>query len=194
MRVAPNAGFRVKAPVKDQRLAFAHAEPVVEWCRPALRPSRTECPDADLVDPDRERLARAGSANLDRPDQRVSCVELLVARLERLAGRDMPTRVETRESDGVAAVDREDRRQVAREVAVQRVPLEFGSCSLSGSATSASRRPGAKASSCSASSRYDTPATLITLMRGSSLRTSSPVAASRSRNPAPARSSQSRSR
>src|SRR6476620_5093023 len=125
MRVAPNAGFRVKAPVEDQRLAFAHAEPVVEWCRPALRPSRTECPDADLVDPDRERLARAGSANLDRPDQRVSCVELLVARLERLAGRDMPTRVETRESDGVAAVDREDRRQVAREVAVQRAPLEW---------------------------------------------------------------------
>jgi hypothetical protein len=36
-------------------------------------------------------------------------------------------------------------------------PIAFGSCSLSGSGTSASRLPGANASSCTASSRYDTP-------------------------------------
>jgi len=57
-------------------------------------------------------------------DERVARVELLVTRLELLRRRDVPGRVEARESDRVAAVDRDNRRQVTREVTVQRASLE----------------------------------------------------------------------
>src|SRR5579862_8939495 len=70
----------------------------------------------------------------------------------------------------------------------------LGSCSFSGSRTSASRRPGANASSGSASARYDEPASFTTRRRGSSQRRASPVAASRSQKPDSPRSSQTRSR
>src|SRR5436190_17657316 len=74
------------------------------------------------------------------------------------------------------------------------MPIAFGSCSFCGSGTSASRLPGWKPSSWSASSRYETPASLITRIRGSSCETGSSVAASRSRYPSLVCSSQSRTR
>src|ERR1041385_4146409 len=51
-------------------------------------------------------------------------VEPFVAGLERLVARDAPAGIGTRERNGVAGIDGQHRRQVAREVAVQRTPLE----------------------------------------------------------------------
>src|SRR5581483_8324553 len=62
---------------------------------------------------------------------------------------------------------------------VFQIAIAFGSNSLSGSATSASRAPGSKDASATASGRKETPATGTTRMRSSSQRTISPVAASR---------------
>src|SRR5947209_16786566 len=69
-----------------------------------------------------------------------------------------------------------------------------GSCLLSGSGTSASRRPGANASSCRSFDRYEAPATFTTRMRGSRCDSASPVAALRSQYPDSPGSSQILSR
>ena len=99
--------------MEDERLFAAHAEPVVERGRLTAGERRPERPDAHLVDADGERLACARATHLDRADQRVALVERLVARLERSPGRNVPTGVETREGNRVAALDRQHRREVA---------------------------------------------------------------------------------
>ena len=88
-------------------------------------PTRTESIPTSSTCPARR------PANRDRPDQRVTGVELRVARLETLALRavgarrlEPPSRVERRESDRVAGVDLEHRLELAREVPVQVAPLE----------------------------------------------------------------------
>ena len=65
------------------------------------------------------------------------------------------------------------RRRAARSPACSvrcsfQMPIAFGSCSFSGSGTSASRAPGSNDESATASGRNETPATAITRMRGSS--------------------------
>jgi hypothetical protein len=77
-----------------------------------------------------EQVARLGAAHLDRADERVAAIELVTrlevgARSSVGAGRlRPPARVECREGDGVARMDGEHGRQVAREVAVERPALE----------------------------------------------------------------------
>ena len=87
--------------------------------------------DPHRVDPDLEHLPGRRPTNRDRPDQRVTGVELRVARLEAVALRavgarrlEPPPGVERREGDRVAGVDLEHRLELAREVAVQVAPLE----------------------------------------------------------------------
>src|SRR5439155_23006933 len=124
LRIAADGRFRLEAPVENELHSTAHVEPIVEGRRPATGERRAERPDADFVDADSERLARLGPPHLDRADERVPRVELLVARLEFVPGRDVPSGIETREGNRVAALDRHDRRKVTREMTVQRVPLE----------------------------------------------------------------------
>jgi hypothetical protein len=78
----------------------------------------------DLVDRDGERLPRQRAADLDRAGERVARVELGIARLELLAGVEVPTGVRHRDAHRVARIDDEHRLEAAREVAVQRAPLE----------------------------------------------------------------------
>jgi hypothetical protein len=78
----------------------------------------------DLVDADRERVAGARASDLDRPRERVARVELLVARLEALARCEIPAGVRNREAHRVAGLDGQHGLEVAREVAVERPPLE----------------------------------------------------------------------
>ena len=83
--------------------------------------------DPDLVDLDLERLAGARAAHLDRPDERMAGVELVPSGArgsKRSCVRRAPAGVEARERDRVARLDGEDRLEVAREVAVERAPLE----------------------------------------------------------------------
>ncbi len=80
--------------------------------------------DLDLVDADGERLARARSADRDRPRKRVAPVELGVRRLESLAGRQVPAGIRHREANGVARLDLEHRLELLREVAVEVRGLE----------------------------------------------------------------------
>ncbi len=85
-----------------------------------------EAPGArpDLVDTNRERVARLRSAHLDRPGQRVTGVDSRVVLGEPLARFEEPAGVRRREADGVAGVDRQHRLELAREVTVQGPPLE----------------------------------------------------------------------
>ena len=129
--VAAEAGVGVELPREDRRLALGHVEPVVHEGRPAAGNSQAEGADSHRVDPDLEHLPRAAPTNRDRPDQRVTGVELRVARLETLALRavgarrlEPPSRIERRESDRVAGVDLEHRLELAREMPVQVAPLE----------------------------------------------------------------------
>ncbi len=81
--------------------------------------------DAHLVDAHGERPARDRPAHRHRPDEGVAAVQLGVELVEGLPlGHGVPARVERREADRVPRVDGRDRRQVAREVAVERAPLE----------------------------------------------------------------------
>ena len=208
--------------------------------RPAARDGDAEVADADAVDLDRERLPVPRAANLDRPDQRVTGVELLVARLELLvrARRASPRRDRRRRScrrcrssGSAAGRARSDRaacaaragsrgsrarqadprvarcEQHAKPAALRRLRRTPAARRPASRPRSSSRAtlgrhvaglhpallvpdadrvrivlvvrlghereppPGSERSSCRASSRYDTPATLITRMRGSSPRT-----------------------
>ena len=129
-RPAPPAACRA-------RRGTARARPAARRrARPRRRaPSRSRAaslasvtphaPGRDLVDPDGERLARARAAHLDRPGERVAVVELRRSRGSNGSSRlEPPARVRRREPDGVARVDRQHRLEVAREVPVQRAPLE----------------------------------------------------------------------
>src|SRR6185503_15329474 len=71
-----------------------------------------------------ERLSGPRPADLERSDQRVAVVQLGFARLELVGRCDVPACVEAGEGNGVATLDRQDRRQVSRKVAVKRAPLE----------------------------------------------------------------------
>jgi hypothetical protein len=77
-----------------------------------------------VVDAHLERLTGTRASHLHRPDQGMTAVELLVARLEAGAGRDVPAGIEAREGDRVAGGRGEDGGEIAREVAVERSPLE----------------------------------------------------------------------
>src|ERR671936_3050121 len=90
---------RIKAPEEWYLLALGNAEPgVQEEVAPAgVRESVRA--DSNLVDPDRERLACADTCDRDRPDERVSTVEVRIPRLEfaPCAGLALaPARVERR--------------------------------------------------------------------------------------------------
>src|SRR5262249_52819889 len=122
--VACTSGVRVQLPAKEAVRAFADLEPVVEPGRPPRSDGEAELADTNLVDAHLERLPRARVAHLDRPDQCMAFVELCIAWLELLARTDVPARVEAGERDRVAAVDREDRREIRREVAVERAAIE----------------------------------------------------------------------
>jgi hypothetical protein len=68
---------------------------------------------------------RPGAADLDRADQGVARVQLAFQAVGiRLVLRRAPAGVEARERDRVSRLDRQDRLEVAREVAVERAPLE----------------------------------------------------------------------
>src|SRR5581483_6330883 len=78
----------------------------------------------DRVDAHGERPALACAAHLDRPRERMAVVLRRAARLEPGAVVEQPAGVRRRDADRVAGVDRQDGRQVAREVPVQRAALE----------------------------------------------------------------------
>ena len=76
------------------------------------------------VDVHDERLPLARAAYLDRPRERVPVVLRREPRLEVRLRVERPTRVRHREPNGVTRIDGHDGRQVAREVPVERPPLE----------------------------------------------------------------------
>ena len=115
----------VDLPRQGDTVAVADAELVVQRRLPASGEGGAPGSDSDLVDANLERLTGLGAADLDRPDQRVTVVELLASRLELATRFDVPAGIETGERNGVSAVDGQDRLQVAREVAVQRPALEW---------------------------------------------------------------------
>ena len=122
--VATRSRSRIEAPAQDAGLTVSEPEVVVERRGPAGGERRTPGADPHLVDPHLERLSGLRPADLERPDQRVTVVELRFAWLEPVGRCDMPACVEAGEGNRVATVDRQDRRQVPREVAVERAPLE----------------------------------------------------------------------
>src|SRR5262249_28130914 len=121
--VATDAPLDVELPAEEDTVRD-EPEPVVEWRRPVARRAPSPCPPHPAVDPDLEHLTGFRSPDLDRPDERVTVVELFVARLELDARLDVPAGVERRERDRVARVDRQHGLEVAREVSVERAPLE----------------------------------------------------------------------
>ena len=115
----------VEFPVESERVPVADTEPIIEWRRPATGLRDAARADANLVDLDRKRLPRQRPADLDRPDQRMPSVELALSAVGiHLVLRRAPTRVQARERDRVSRLDRQDRLERAREVAVERAPLE----------------------------------------------------------------------
>jgi hypothetical protein len=125
--IAAHAGIRVELPVDDDRLAVVDPETLVQRRVPAARIGDAPGSDPDLVDPHLERLAGARAAHFDGADERMAgvlLVPLRCAQLEALTGRPTPAGVQAREPDGVARLDSEDRLEVAREVTVERPPLE----------------------------------------------------------------------
>ena len=115
----------VERPVESERFALADSEPIVEWRRPAAGLRDAPRADANFVDLDRQRLSCLRAADLDRADQGMACVELAFPAVGiQLVLRRAPARVEARERDRVSRLDRQDRLEVAREVAVERAPLE----------------------------------------------------------------------
>ena len=121
--VPADSTIHVELPAKQDAVRD-EPEPLVHRRRPGGRPAPAPAPWGDTVDRDLERLSGASATDLDRPDQRVTGVELLVARLELRPRLDVPAGVERRERDRVPGVDREHGLEVAREVPVQRPPLE----------------------------------------------------------------------
>jgi len=72
-----------------------------------------------------QRLAGPRTADLDRPDEGMSGVQLAFQAVGiHLVLRRAPAGVEAGERDRVSRLDRQDRLEVAREVAVERAPLE----------------------------------------------------------------------
>ena len=117
---------------EDVLVARVDAETLVQRRFPTARVREAVLADPHLLDPIDKRLARPRSAHLDRPDKRVSVVEVRFARLElRPLGRPLqirsrlepPAGIEGREADGVAARSSASA-EVAREVAVKGAPLE----------------------------------------------------------------------
>jgi len=72
-----------------------------------------------LLDADGERLPLARSSHLDRPGQGVARIEVRIRRRNALVRLDLPRMVRDGDPDRVAGVDRQNRLEVAREVAVQ---------------------------------------------------------------------------
>jgi len=113
--VTPRLAISIRTP---------QGEAIVQRSRPVRRCAPPPRADDDLVDAHYQGLSGPAAANLDRTDQRVPCVQHVVSWLEELARFGSPARAEAREGDRVVHVDREDRFEVAREVAVERAPLE----------------------------------------------------------------------
>ena len=78
----------VEFPVKSDRLTLADTEPIVERRRPATGLRDAARADANLVDLDRQRLSGPGTADLDRPDQSMSGVQLA---FQAVGGEARPT-------------------------------------------------------------------------------------------------------
>ncbi len=121
--VASDSALGVELPA-EKHAVRDEAQPLVHRRRPVGRRAPAPAARNDAVDRDLERLSCAGATDLDRPDQRVTGIELLVARLELRPRLEVPAGVEGGERDRVARVDRQHGLEVAGEVAVQRPPLE----------------------------------------------------------------------
>src|SRR5262245_37636910 len=124
--VAPGSRLGVEPPHEPARLAVSDTETLVERGRPAARVRDAPGADPRPLGVHGERVPGLGSAHLDRPEQRMARVELLVARLEELARplvvrrrADSPAGVGHEERDRVSRVDRERGREVGRKVSVQ---------------------------------------------------------------------------
>ena len=107
---------------RDRLAAVVRGEVAVD--RPgeavAVRERDAPGPRCHLVDPDRERLAGARTAHLDRAVQRVPVVQLLVALDELGLEVPAPAGVQRLKAHGIAGVHGQHRRQHGREVPVQR--------------------------------------------------------------------------
>ena len=107
--VSAHAGIRIELPEND---------PIGTEGRrssPAPRPY--------VVDLHDQRLSRSSASDLDRPDQRMTRVELGISRLEDDARLENPSGVQGAKHDAVPGFDRQHGLELAREVAVQRAPL-----------------------------------------------------------------------
>jgi hypothetical protein len=111
-------------PVEGHAAPVREPEPIVQRRPPAAGRAPPPRTGNDPVDRHLEHPACYGAANLDRANERVSGVELRMTRLEHRSPPHVPAGGERREADRVPRVDREDRLEVAREVPVQRPPLE----------------------------------------------------------------------
>jgi hypothetical protein len=115
----------VEFPVESERVALADTEPIVERRRPTTGLRDAARADPNLVDLDHQSLSRSRPANLDRPDQGVSGIELALPTVGiHLVLRRAPAGVQAGERDRVSRLDRQARREITREVAVERMPLE----------------------------------------------------------------------
>ena len=121
---ASGARVRVERPVERDGLCVRDAEPIVERRAEAPCLGDAARTDPHLVDRDLERLPRPRPAHLDRPDEGVPRVELARSFRVRHVLGVAPSGVETREGDRVPGLDRQDRLELAREVAVERPALE----------------------------------------------------------------------
>jgi hypothetical protein len=75
----------------------------------------------DLVDPHRKCLAGTSTPYGEGTCECVPNVDRGISRRELVVGIDVPGGIRNREADGVARCDRQNRRDIAREVAVQHV-------------------------------------------------------------------------
>src|SRR5262245_58059045 len=123
--ISTRSAVWIERPPQPPFVAAAHAQPIVERRLPAARLGDPPGADTQRVDPHLERLPGRCATDLDRPDHRVTAVELRLARLEAFVGEAPPAGIEARERDRVPRVDRQHRLEIAREVPVQRPPLEW---------------------------------------------------------------------
>jgi hypothetical protein len=107
--VSTHAGIRIELPEND---------PIgTEGRRPSPAPRSYV---VYLYD---QRLPRSSASNLDRPDQRMTRVELGISRVEDDARLENPCGVQGAKHDAVPGLDRQHGLELARKVAVQRAPL-----------------------------------------------------------------------
>jgi hypothetical protein len=126
--IAAEAGVRVELPFEDGVLTLVDTEALIEWRVPAACVGDAPRPDPHLVDPHLQRLSGSRSAHLDGADERVTGVALVTigrTEFEAVARYVAPAGVQARERDRVSRLDRQDRLEVAGEVAVERAPLEW---------------------------------------------------------------------